>query len=49
MVYPDPKRISKIKYQKFRVRVNHTIGHYQKTKKWPHFFSESGGWDFFWF
>ena len=29
MVYPDPKRISKIKYKKFRVRVNHTITHNQ--------------------
>jgi hypothetical protein len=33
MVYPDPK-----KYHKFRVRVNHKIGHNQKTKKRPHFF-----------
>ena len=24
------------KYQKFTIRVNHTIGHNQKTKKWPH-------------
>ena len=32
MVYPDPKEISKIKYQ-IRVRVNYTIGHNRKTKK----------------
>ena len=25
-------------YNKFRVRVNHPIGHNQRTKKWPHFF-----------
>jgi hypothetical protein len=38
MVYPDPKflifkKISKIEYQKFRVRVNHTIGHNENSKK----------------
>ena len=43
MVYPDPKflilkKISKIEYQNFRVRVNHRIGHNQKTKKWHHCF-----------
>ena len=32
MVYPDPKEISKIKYQ-IRVRVNYIIGHNRKTKK----------------
>ena len=37
----------KIKYQKFRVRVNHTIVYNQKIKKQPHFFSSEVGFFFF--
>ena len=47
MVNPDPLKISSIKYQKFWIRVNHTIRHNQKTKKRPHFFLRLEG--FFWF
>ena len=37
-VYPDPKFLISKRYQKFRVRINHTIRHNQKTKKQPNFF-----------
>ena len=41
MIYPDPKflifkKISKIEYQKFRVRVNHTITHNQRNQTQLH-------------
>ena len=43
MVYSDPKIILRIKDQEFRVRINQTIRHNQKTKKAALFFSEVGG------
>ena len=44
MVYLDPKFVIFKKYQKFWVRVNHTIRHNQKTKKQPNIISEARAW-----
>ena len=46
MTYHDPIFLIIKNHQMFRVRVNHTIRHIKKTKKWLHFF---WGWrlDFF--
>ena len=47
MVYPDPKSLIFKKYQKFRVSVNHTIRHNQKTKKQSQIFFSRPEADFF--